>query len=137
MLLLPKYYLLYLFRIDYVRDRARLKIFIPQLQMESLYTMQGRILLMPIAGSGTSVGNYSKPTQLFLFLSSLLFKLSKLTVIYFLADIDATVTIQGEKIETNGEKYFNIKDFIVNFDIGHASVHLNDLFGGDRELGWQ
>lgn len=43
--------------------------------------------------------------------------------------------MQGEQIDKDGEEYFNVKDFYVDFNIGHASIHLDDLFGGDRELG--
>lgn len=53
----------------------------------------------------------------------------------FLGDIDATVTMQGERIKKDGDVYFNVKDFYVDFNIGHASIQLDDLFNGDKELG--
>lgn len=77
--------------------------------MTSKYSMEGRILMLPISGSGQSRGNYS--------------------------NIDATVSMQGEQIDKNGERYLNIKDLFVDFNIGHASVQLDDLFNGDQELG--
>lgn len=53
----------------------------------------------------------------------------------FSADIEATCTIQGEKRNRNGQVYFHVKDFFIDFDIGHAKVFLDDLFDGDEELG--
>jgi len=35
----------------------------------------------------------------------------------------------------NNEEYLKIKDMFVEFNIGGASVHLDDLFNGDPELG--
>lgn len=43
--------------------------------------------------------------------------------------------MQGEKIKKDGHIYYNIKDFYVDFVIGHANIQLDDLFNGDKELG--
>lgn len=77
--------------------------------MTSKYTMEGRILMLPISGSGNSRGNYT--------------------------NIEASILMQGEQIEKNGERYLNCKDFYVDFNIGHATIALDDLFNGDKELG--
>lgn len=53
----------------------------------------------------------------------------------FVASIDATAVVRGERIDQNGEKYFNVKDIDVDFHIGHARIELGDLFNGDKELG--
>lgn len=55
--------------------------------------------------------------------------------ILFAADIDTTVNIIGQKIMKDGEIYFNIKDFFIDFNIGHATIELENLFNGDKELG--
>ncbi|CAA9997737.1 unnamed protein product [Nesidiocoris tenuis] len=73
------------------------------------YSIQGRIMMLPIAGKGICSGNYS--------------------------DIDAVAVMQGEKIQKNGMTYFNVKDFLVDFSIGHATIHLTNLFDGDQQLG--
>ncbi|GLV39172.1 uncharacterized protein CBL_06223 [Carabus blaptoides fortunei] len=104
----PSQFILKSVKIDQEKNRVRIKLWLPSLYLVSKYKMDGRILMMPISGSGISRGNYT--------------------------NIDATVTMQGEKIDKDGEEYFNIKDFYVDFNIGHASIHLEDLFGGDREL---
>ncbi|KAK9888499.1 hypothetical protein WA026_000749 [Henosepilachna vigintioctopunctata] len=105
----PSQFTLKQVKINLERNRIRLKVHIPSLYLVSKYTMEGRILMMPIAGSGNCYGNYT--------------------------NIDASVTIQGQKIKKDGEIYFNIKDFHVDFNIGHASIQLDNLFNGDKELG--
>lgn len=54
---------------------------------------------------------------------------------FFLADIEATAIMQGERFSKRGKTYFNVKDFLVDFSIGHASVRLDNLFNGDQQLG--
>ncbi|XP_071053222.1 protein takeout-like [Onthophagus taurus] len=96
-------------RVDLDKDRVKLKVKLPRLELTSDYSMNGKILMMPISGSGTCAGNYS--------------------------DIDATVLLQGGKIKKGDRTFFSVKDFFVDFTIGHAKLQLNDLFGGDKELG--
>ncbi|KAK4879325.1 hypothetical protein RN001_007471 [Aquatica leii] len=96
-------------KIDLKKDRVRIKLFLPYLRVVSKYTMDGRILMMPISGKGESCGNYS--------------------------DIDVTVTMQGQRINREGEEYFNIKDFYVDFALGHVTIELKNLFNGDKHLG--
>lgn len=43
--------------------------------------------------------------------------------------------MEGERFEKKGQTYFNVKDFFVHFNIGRASIRLDDLFNGDKELG--
>ncbi|KAJ4447893.1 hypothetical protein ANN_09902, partial [Periplaneta americana] len=96
-------------RIDIDKKRVRMKMRFPLLRMSSQYNMDGRILMMPIKGNGNSEGNYT--------------------------GIEATITIQGEHIKRNGQIHFSVKDFDLKFSIGHATVYLDNLFNGDRELG--
>ncbi|KAF5285654.1 hypothetical protein FQR65_LT13084 [Abscondita terminalis] len=96
-------------KVDMKKDRVRIKLFLPHLHVISQYSMEGRILMMPISGKGESSGNYS--------------------------DIDVTVTMQGQRIQKDGVEYFNIKDFYVDFVLGHVTLQLNNLFNGDKTLG--
>ncbi|KRT83800.1 hemolymph juvenile hormone-binding protein, partial [Oryctes borbonicus] len=95
--------------IDFDKDKVRLKLWLPRLELSCHYSMEGRILMMPISGSGNSSGNYT--------------------------NIDVTIAIQSQRIVKDGEIYLNVKDFYVDFNIGHASVRLENLFNGDKELG--
>jgi hypothetical protein len=47
-------------RIDLDKKRVRIKLWLPSLSMTSRYKMDGRVLMMPITGSGYSEGNYSE-----------------------------------------------------------------------------
>lgn len=53
----------------------------------------------------------------------------------FQGNIDATIVMQGQRIQKDNETYFNVQDFFVDFDIGHAYIQLDNLFNGDEELG--
>lgn len=43
--------------------------------------------------------------------------------------------MQAERLNKDDDQYYKIKDFYLQFQIGNASIQLNDLFGGDRLLG--
>lgn len=43
--------------------------------------------------------------------------------------------MQGKRVRKGEETYFNVEDFFVDFDIGHATIQLDNLFNGDEELG--
>ncbi|XP_072383759.1 protein takeout-like [Diabrotica undecimpunctata] len=96
-------------KVDLEKDKMRIRLFIPRLKVICNYNMEGKIMMMPISGSGKSSSNYT--------------------------NIDASITIRAEKIEKNNNVYYNVKDFDINFDIGEAEIHFDDLFNGDKDLG--
>lgn len=49
--------------------------------------------------------------------------------------MDATVSMKNSLVQRNGTEYLKAEDIDVDFNIGGASVHLDNLFGGDEELG--
>lgn len=54
---------------------------------------------------------------------------------HVIANIEANVLIQGNTIQIDGRNHFNVQDVAIDFQIGHASIYLSDLFEGDLELG--
>lgn len=78
--------------------------------MTAHYDMQGRILLLPITGNGLACGNFT--------------------------DIDVVATIQGDRYQSQdtNETHYRVIDFYVDFDVGHASINLENLFNGDKLL---
>lgn len=42
--------------------------------------------------------------------------------------------MKAERFNRNGQEYLRIKDIFAEFNIGHASVHLDSLFNGNQEL---
>lgn len=51
----------YYYRVDMEKEKIRIKVWLPFLQMTANYTIEGRILMLPISGAGLSEGNYSIP----------------------------------------------------------------------------
>ncbi|XP_059049445.1 uncharacterized protein LOC131844548 [Achroia grisella] len=86
------------------------KIYIPELRMKGNYALSGQLLMLPIKGDGKFTARYG--------------------------DIDATVTIiLGRQPRHNDVDALSCEDLDVNFHIGYASMKLENLFGGDEELG--
>ncbi|XP_066247839.1 protein takeout-like [Euwallacea similis] len=96
-------------KIDIDKNRCKFKLFLPELTVKTNYTMSGKILMMPIVGSGLSFGNYT--------------------------DIDAVVTMKANRIEKDGEQFFNIAECVIDFDIRDARLRFENLFNGNEELG--
>lgn len=47
-------------RVDDEKNRVKIKLRLPRLEMIGNYSIQGRIMMLPIAGKGICSGNYSK-----------------------------------------------------------------------------
>ncbi|KOC69868.1 Protein takeout, partial [Habropoda laboriosa] len=97
-------------KVDFDKNRIRLKLYIPRLEMIANYSLNGRIMLLPIRGNGLGRGNFT--------------------------DIDAIVTLQLQRYsnERTGLVHQRVEDIYVDFNIGHATVHLDNLFDGDETL---
>ncbi|XP_050456597.1 protein takeout-like [Cataglyphis hispanica] len=97
-------------KIDIDKDRVRLKLYLPRLEMIARYNMNGRIMLLPITGNGLARGNFT--------------------------DIEVIATVQGERYQSQktGEIHYRVVDFYVDFDVGNANIYLDNLFNGDGTL---
>ncbi|CAL1681942.1 unnamed protein product [Lasius platythorax] len=97
-------------KVDVDKDRVRLKLYLPHLEMTARYNMNGKILLLPINGNGLARGNFT--------------------------DIDVVATVQGERYKSRktGEIHYRVIDFYVDFDVGDANINLDNLFNGDNTL---
>lgn len=51
------------------------------------------------------------------------------------ANIDAVAIMHGERVVRNGKTYVNVKNAFIDFNVGHATIHLSNLFDGDKKLG--
>ncbi|XP_026675635.1 protein takeout-like, partial [Ceratina calcarata] len=97
-------------RLDTEKNRLKLKLYIPRLEMTANYYLEGRIMLLPITGDGISHGNFT--------------------------DIETVITLQFERYqdEVTGSVHQRVDDIYVDFEIGHAVVYLDNLFDGDETL---
>lgn len=100
----------FFFRVDVDKNRVRLKLYLPRLEIIAHYNMEGKVLLLPITGNGLARGNFT--------------------------DIDVVATIQGERYQSQStnETHYRVIDFYVDFDVGHANINLENLFNGDNTL---
>lgn len=78
--------------------------------MNAHFNIEGKLLMLPINGNGLARGNFT--------------------------DTDVIATIQGERYQSQktGETHYRVIDLYVDFDIGRASIHLDNLFDGDSTL---
>lgn len=53
----------------------------------------------------------------------------------FIADVDATVSMRNSIVSHNDTDHLKVDEVTVEFNIGGASVKLDNLFNGDLELG--
>lgn len=97
-------------RLETGKDRIKLKIRIPSLSMKSNYSVNGRIIMIPVTGNGKLTGNFT--------------------------EIEALVMVQGEQYKNpkTQKKHFRVLEFYVDIDIGNSSIHLDNLFNGDKTL---
>ncbi|XP_076644820.1 protein takeout [Halictus rubicundus] len=97
-------------KIDLDKNRMRLKFHIPRLSMITNYNLNGRIMMLPITGNGVGHGNFT--------------------------DIDAIITLQMQRYrdQETGLIHQRVGDIYVDFEMDHASMHLDNLFDGDVTL---
>uniref|UniRef100_A0A182YB31 Serine/threonine-protein phosphatase n=1 Tax=Anopheles stephensi TaxID=30069 RepID=A0A182YB31_ANOST len=81
----------------------------PQIQFVGNYTMDGRILVLPITGKG--VANIT------------------------LHRLKTHHELIGELVERNGEQYMHIRKYLVHFEPKLVTFQFGNLFNGDERLG--
>ncbi|XP_018395334.1 PREDICTED: circadian clock-controlled protein-like [Cyphomyrmex costatus] len=83
---------------------------LPNIQVEGIYGIDGKLLLLPIRGSGPIHGNFS--------------------------NCIGACKIQIEKyLDEDGEEKMRIKDFKLKISVGKGMIKLDNLFGGEQALG--
>ncbi|XP_011879809.1 PREDICTED: protein takeout-like [Vollenhovia emeryi] len=97
-------------KVDVDNNRIKLKLYLPRLEMDARYNIEGRILMLPINGNGLARGNFT--------------------------DIDVIATVQGERYQSQktGETHFRVTDLYIDYNIKQANIHLDNLFNGDSIL---
>ncbi|XP_012054812.1 PREDICTED: circadian clock-controlled protein-like [Atta cephalotes] len=103
--------MLYFFfpRIDFNTLIVLVDVELPNIQVEGTYGMDGKLLLLPIRGSGPIHGNFS--------------------------NCIGACKIQIEKYLENGEEKMRITDFKLKISVDKGIIKLDNLFGGEQVLG--
>ncbi|XP_026275998.2 protein takeout-like, partial [Frankliniella occidentalis] len=82
----------------------------PAVLAKSTYTVNGRVLLLPIRGSGQSTVN--------------------------LYDVTTDLVIKGKLLtKADGKKYFDINDVVAKLTPKRMEMKMENLFNGDKQLG--
>ncbi|XP_063634652.1 uncharacterized protein LOC134805267 [Cydia splendana] len=97
-------------QVDSKQHKIVSELYIPELRVTGNYKLSGQLLMLPIEGEGQFSGKY--------------------------ADIDAVVSIAlGRAPRRRAPDALTCESLAVKFHIGHAELQLDNLFGGDGELG--
>lgn len=73
------------------------------------YDIKGQILVLPITGSGPSWSNYTM--------------------------VKGRAAISGHEVVKKNKTYFGMDDMKFDVDVGHATIHMDNLFNGNKVLG--
>uniref|UniRef100_A0A1B0CU11 Uncharacterized protein n=2 Tax=Lutzomyia longipalpis TaxID=7200 RepID=A0A1B0CU11_LUTLO len=87
----------------------KLQLLLPHLYTKGRYSIDGRVLLLPIKGAGKFTGNFTRST--------------------------ADVTMILEPREISGNDHIILKKLQIKIKVGKGSMYLENLFGGDKTLG--
>ncbi|CAH1110149.1 unnamed protein product [Psylliodes chrysocephalus] len=85
-----------------------LYIDLPKLRIEAHYSVDGKLLVLPVKGDGNLEAN--------------------------ITDAHARAQLAGEIYEKDGDKYLRYKNFDLHVDVGGGNVRLENLFNGDKVL---
>ncbi|GAB0091618.1 hypothetical protein DMENIID0001_064740 [Sergentomyia squamirostris] len=92
-----------------VEQEIELHLFSPQVSLIGPYTINGRVLVLPIQGKGES----------------------NLT----LDNINVKIHLTGKKVTKNGKDYLQTDNLKLTFVTSRAWIYLGNLFNGDKTLG--
>ncbi|CAG5036393.1 unnamed protein product [Parnassius apollo] len=96
--------------VDTSKHEVIAKLYIPELRLKGHYALSGKLLMLPVDGDGPFEAKYG--------------------------DIDAVVTITlGRAHRENGVDALACDRLDVKFNVGSATMKLDNMFGGDNELG--
>ncbi|XP_013109443.2 protein takeout [Stomoxys calcitrans] len=97
------------FNIDPSKMKFTTVMHFPNLTMNADYDIDGKIMMMPMEGSGQCNANFT--------------------------DVTMTTVISGEREKKNGKTYLKVRDIKVNYKVDRVKIHLKNLFNGDKALG--
>ncbi|XP_008551166.1 circadian clock-controlled protein daywake [Microplitis demolitor] len=96
--------------VDMATLEFNVDILLPHLYVEGIYEIDGKVLLLPITGSGRMIGNFTDC-------------------------IGSVKFFASAKPDAQGVKQFNIDEFNLKVTVGNGNLQLDNLFGGDKTIG--
>ena len=107
---------------------------LPHLYVEGRYVVDGRILLLPVKGSGKFTGNFSECKWCGVGFVLKLFSFQFYTF-FPVAQGIGSVRIKGDRKRINGKDHLSLAKLDIKIRVSDGRVKLENLFGGDRVLG--
>ncbi|KAF3427238.1 hypothetical protein E2986_02260 [Frieseomelitta varia] len=126
--------------------------FNPQVDFVADYKLDGKVLLLPVRGSGKSNITmckyiclyYSlipyinfKFNMLFLIITEICVYIRQLLLFEYLDGLKSHNELACEKYKKNGETYLKIKKYSVTFRPDKVKLNFDNLFNGDKVIGTQ
>lgn len=96
-------------KVDLPNYRIDIKVFLDWFYTWGDYDIKGQILVLPISGSGPSWSNYT--------------------------NVRGQATITGHELIKKNKTHFGMDDMRFDLDVGHATIHMDNLFNGNKALG--
>ncbi|KAH8383771.1 hypothetical protein KR009_010411 [Drosophila setifemur] len=84
------------------------KIYLPKMRMEGMYKMIGRILLVPLRGSGK--------------------------ILMEIDDLDMELSTKTRLIERGGFTFYNVTSVKVEMEVGKVRANMENLFNGQNKM---
>lgn len=94
---------------DIFNSKYELYAKLPRLSLTGDYTIDGRVLVLPIKGTGKATLNFD--------------------------NLDIGIKYKPKLVVKNGKEYIQADKFKLQFDTGKFSLHFTNLFNGDKALG--
>ncbi|XP_052125480.1 protein takeout-like [Frankliniella occidentalis] len=96
-------------KVDLPNFRIDVDCYLPWFYTWGDYDIKGQILILPISGNGPSWSNYT--------------------------DVRGRAVITGHEVVKKNKTYFGMEDMKFDVDVGHATIHMDNLFNGNKALG--
>lgn len=97
-------------KVDLDQLLFNIDVSLPHLHIQGLYTVDGKVLLLPITGSGHVTGNFTECT----------------------GSVRVHATMEKQP---NGVDHVAIDEFKMKITVGKGTLNLDNLFGGEKVLG--
>ncbi|KAK7601698.1 hypothetical protein V9T40_009139 [Parthenolecanium corni] len=94
-------------KIDFSKPSIFVDVLFPRVKLDSVYNIDGKVLVVPIKGDGLSTGN--------------------------LTDVSVQLTVTGKYVPKNGKTFLQILTRKINFKLGNLKLHFDNLFGGKNK----
>ncbi|KAJ9577480.1 hypothetical protein L9F63_005981 [Diploptera punctata] len=95
--------------VDPDNHRIDIEVELPYMYVYGDYTINGKVLVLPIQGNGDSWSNYT--------------------------DVTGTAALIGHKETRKGEDFWKLDKLNFSLAVKRAIIHMNNLFNGNKQLG--